>query len=73
MGRLVELLTEFSAQTQFLVITHNKRTAAGAANLYGITMEEQGVSRLVTLRLPPAERRAAAANAPAERQLAATT
>ena len=71
-GRLVELLTEFSAQTQFLVITHNKRTAAGAANLYGITMEEQGVSRLVTLRLPPAERRAAA-NAPAERQLAATT
>ena len=73
-GRLVELLTEFSAQTQFLVITHNKRTAAGAANLYGITMEEQGVSRLVTLRLPPAERRAAATgNASAEREPAAAT
>ena len=55
-GRLVELLTEFSAQTQFLVITHNKRTAAGAGHLYGITMEEQGVSRLVTLRLPAVER-----------------
>jgi len=55
-GRLVELLTEFSAQTQFLVITHNKRTAAGAANLFGVTMEENGVSRLVTLRLPAAER-----------------
>ena len=55
-GRLVELLTEFSAQTQFLVITHNKRTAAGASYLYGITMEEQGVSRLVTLRLPAVER-----------------
>jgi chromosome segregation protein len=55
-GRLVELLTEFSADTQFLVVTHNKRTAAGASHLFGITMEEQGVSRLVTLRLPSAER-----------------
>ena len=55
-GRLVELLTEFSADSQFLVVTHNKRTAAGAAHLFGITMEEQGVSRLVTLRLPAAER-----------------
>ena len=65
-GRLVELLTEFSVQTQFLVITHNKRTAAGAGHLYGITMEEQGVSRLVTLRLPTAER-------VAEHELAAVT
>ena len=55
-GRLVELLTEFSAHTQFLVITHNKRTAAGATHLYGITMEEHGISRLVTLRLPAMER-----------------
>ena len=55
-GRLVELLTEFSADTQFLVVTHNKRTAASASHLFGITMEEQGVSRLVTLRLPAAER-----------------
>ena len=55
-GRLVELLTEFSRDTQFLVVTHNKRTAAGASHLFGITMEEQGVSRLVTLRLPAAER-----------------
>ena len=55
-GRLVELLTEFSGHTQFLVITHNKRTAAGASHLYGITMEEQGISRLITLRLPAVER-----------------
>ena len=55
-GRLVELLTEFSGHTQFLVITHNKRTAAGATHLYGITMEEQGISRLITLRLPAVER-----------------
>ena len=55
-GRLVELLTEFSEHTQFLVITHNKRTAAGATHLYGITMEEQGISRLITLRLPAMER-----------------
>ena len=55
-GRLVELLTEFSADTQFLLVTHNKRTAAGASHLFGLTMEEQGVSRLVTLRLPAAVR-----------------
>ena len=55
-GRLVELLTEFGEHTQFLVITHNKRTAAGASHLYGITMEEQGISRLITLRLPAVER-----------------
>ena len=55
-GRLVELLTEFSEHTQFLVITHNKRTAAGATHLYGITMEEHGISRLITLRLPAVER-----------------
>ena len=65
-GRLVELLTEFSADTQFLVVTHNKRTAAGASHLFGITMEEQGISRLVTLRLPAPER------AP-ERELAVAT
>ena len=65
-GRLVELLTEFSEHTQFLVITHNKRTAAGATHLYGITMEEQGISRLITLRLPAVER-------VAEPELAAVT
>ena len=49
--RLVELLLEFSEKSQFLVVTHNKKTASGASNLFGFTMEEKGVSKVVTLRL----------------------
>jgi chromosome segregation protein len=51
-GRFVGLLEEFAHDSQFLIVTHNKRTIAAAANLYGVTMEEPGVSKLVTLRLP---------------------
>jgi chromosome segregation protein len=50
-GRLTNLLKEFSANSQFIVITHNKRTVAGADVLYGVTMEESGVSKLVAIRL----------------------
>jgi chromosome segregation protein len=50
-GRLINLLKEFSANSQFIVITHNKRTVAGADVLYGVTMEESGVSKLVAIRL----------------------
>jgi chromosome segregation protein len=50
-GRLTHLLKEFSSNSQFIVITHNKRTVAGADVLYGITMEESGVSKLVAIRL----------------------
>ena len=63
-GRLAELLTEFASDSQFLVVTHSKRTAAGTGNLYGFTMEEPGVSRVVTLRLPGAELDADAARMP---------
>ncbi len=49
--RLTNLLKEFSAGSQFIVITHNKRTVAGADVLYGVTMEESGVSKLVAIRL----------------------
>ncbi len=51
-GRFVGLLEEFAQDSQFLIVTHNKRTIAAAANLYGVTMEEPGVSKLVTLRMP---------------------
>ena len=51
-GRFVGLLEEFAHDSQFLIVTHNKRTIAAAANLYGVTMEEPGVSKLVTLRMP---------------------
>jgi chromosome segregation protein len=50
-GRLITLLKEFSTNSQFVVITHNKRTVAGADTLYGVTMEESGVSKMVAIRL----------------------
>ncbi|MGA2477311.1 MAG: AAA family ATPase, partial [Spirochaetia bacterium] len=43
-GRMTNLLKEFSNHSQFIIITHNKRTVAGADVLYGVTMEESGVS-----------------------------
>jgi chromosome segregation protein len=50
-GRLITLLKEFSTNSQFVVITHNKRTVAGADTLYGVTMEESGISKMVAIRL----------------------
>ncbi|MFZ5926000.1 MAG: chromosome segregation protein SMC [Acidobacteriota bacterium] len=53
-GRLVSLLKDMSAYTQFIVITHAKKTMSAAEMLYGVTMQEQGVSKLVSVRLQPA-------------------
>ena len=50
-GRFVRMLREFSARTQFIIITHNKRTMQAGDRLYGITMEESGVSKVVSVRL----------------------
>jgi len=49
--RFVEMLQEMSADTQFIVITHNKITMEAAATLYGVTMEEKGVSKLVSVEV----------------------
>jgi len=49
-GRLTKLVKEMSAQTQFIVITHSKRTMEAASALYGVTMQEPGVSRLVSVK-----------------------
>ncbi len=50
-GRFVQMLREFSEQSQFIVITHNKKTVAGANTLLGVTMQESGVSQVVTVKL----------------------
>jgi len=49
-GRLTKLLAEMSVETQFVMITHSKRTMEAAQSLYGVTMQEPGVSRVVSVR-----------------------
>jgi chromosome segregation protein len=49
-GRLMKMLEEMSHQTQFIMITHSKRTMEAAQALYGVTMQEPGVSRLVSVK-----------------------
>ena len=49
-GRFTDKVAQMSANTQFIVITHNKRTMEMARALYGVTMEEVGVSKLVSVR-----------------------
>ena len=49
--RFVTYLKEFSKESQFIVITHRKGTMEGADVLYGVTMQESGVSKLVSVRL----------------------
>jgi len=52
--RLTRLLREMADQTQFIVITHAKRTMEAAQSLYGVTMQEPGVSKLVSVKFKPA-------------------
>jgi chromosome segregation protein len=49
--RFVHLLREMARETQFLIITHNKLTMEVANSLYGVTMEEKGISKLVAVEL----------------------
>ncbi len=49
-GRFTDKVAQMSADTQFIVITHNKRTMEMARALYGVTMEEVGVSKLVSVK-----------------------
>jgi chromosome segregation protein len=66
-GRFTRLITEMSNQTQFIVVTHNRKTMEIGNVLYGVTMQEPGVSKLVSVRwegeedATPKQRRAASA------------
>ena len=53
--RFIKILDRFVHQSQFVVITHNKRTIAKADVLYGVTMEEHGISKLVGVKLTQRE------------------
>ena len=50
-GRFVEQLKEFLAQSQFLIITHNQHTIAGSDLVYGVSQQEKGVSRVISMKL----------------------
>ncbi len=77
-GRFIKVLDRFVQQSQFVVITHNKRTIARADVLYGVTMEQPGVSKPVAVRFTEHEGRRGAMTdkadaAPAEKVEALTT
>ena len=50
-GRFVDMLQGMLDRTQFILITHNRRTMEIANRLYGVTMEEPGVSKLISVQL----------------------
>lgn len=56
-GRYAKYLKKFSTQTQFIVITHRKPTMENADTLFGVTMEEKGVSKIVSVKLSEVESR----------------
>jgi len=62
-NRFVRVLKRFLDQSQFLIITHNKRTISMADTLYGVTMQEQGVSKIVSVKFQETERDGDAARA----------
>lgn len=49
--RFISAIRLFSRSTQFIIVTHNKRSMEAASYIYGVTMEEDGVSKLVSVRL----------------------
>src|SRR5467141_2911256 len=62
-GRFTRLVAEMSAGTQFIVVTHNRKTMEMASVLYGVTMQEPGVSKLVSVRWDEPAAAQAATNA----------
>jgi chromosome segregation protein len=57
-GRFVRMLDKFISKSQFVIVTHNKRTMRRADVLYGVTMEEFGVSRPIGMKMSDSEKKA---------------
>jgi chromosome segregation protein len=55
--RFIQLVRRFDKETQFIIVTHNKRTMSAADTMYGVTQEEDGVSKIVSVRFEEKERR----------------
>ena len=55
-GRLADMLRGMAEETQFVIVTHSKRMMVAADMIYGVTMQEPGVSKIVSVRLGGAER-----------------
>jgi len=56
-GRFVDQLKEFLAKSQFLIITHNQHTIAGSDLVYGVSQQEKGVSRVISMKLSDLSRK----------------
>ncbi len=54
-GRFVRLMREFSRRSQFIIVTHNKKTMSIGETLYGVTMEEPGISKLISIKMDKIE------------------
>jgi len=50
-GRFVKMLREFSKSTQFIIVTHNKKTMHISESIYGVTMEEPGASKIISVKM----------------------
>ena len=50
-GRFIRMLQKFAKKTQFIIVTHNKKTMSTAESIYGVTMEEPGISKVVSYRI----------------------
>ena len=70
--RFVKMLERFKEDTQFIIITHNKRTMEIASTLYGVTMEEKGVSKIVSVDLTNVENVLKTNKTPARRLINST-
>lgn len=50
-GYFLDVLREFSERSQFIIITHNKKTVLGSSTLLGVTMQEPGVSKVIAYKI----------------------